>query len=188
MAQAPEPPTQPPPGPPVAVPAAAPPLVARNARLYQAAAWVVIVAGTVFVLGVVFFAGAELSGHGRQYRHDHHGVFGPDSPTGPDGPPPWVVFPGGPFPPGSGPRGVPGARVWVRAGLAVMVAMAAPKSPLLRRRPTRRSGVASAMKRQICTVAPAFAVSVGCFVAALVVPVASARAIGSRRGELRRLE
>jgi hypothetical protein len=98
MTQAPEPPIQPPAGPyPVA-----PPLAAKHARLYQAAAWVVIVAGTVFVLAVVFFAGAEVTGHGSQYRH-HHGVFAPDAPGGPDGP--YVVFPGGPFPPGSGPGG-----------------------------------------------------------------------------------
>lgn len=100
MTQAPEPPIQPPVGPHIV----APPLAAKHARLYQAAAWVVIVAGTVFVLAVVFFAGAELSGHGPQYRH-HHGVFAPDGPGGPDGPPPYVVFPGGPFPPGSGPWG-----------------------------------------------------------------------------------
>jgi hypothetical protein len=100
MTQAPEPPIQPPPGPYTA----APPLAARHVRLYQAAAWVVIVAGVVFVLAVVFFAGAELTGHGPQYRH-HHGVFAPDMPGGPDAPPPYVVFPGGPFPPGSGPGG-----------------------------------------------------------------------------------
>ena len=100
MTQAPEPPIQPPAGP----YRAAPPLAAKHVRLYQAAAWVVIVAGTVFVLAVVFFAGAELTGHGPQYRH-HHGVFAPDMPSGPQVPPPYVVFPGGPFPPGSGPGG-----------------------------------------------------------------------------------
>jgi hypothetical protein len=111
MTQAPEPPIQRPPGPPAAPPAAAPVLTARHARLYQAAAWVVIVAGTVFVLAVVFFAGAELSGHGPQYGHRHHGMFAPDAPGGPDGPP-WVVFPGGPFPPGSGPGGPPWVGPW----------------------------------------------------------------------------
>lgn len=100
MTQAPEPPIQQPAGPHIV----APPLAAKQSRLYQAAAWVVIVAGTVFVLAVVFFAGAEVSGHGPRYRH-HHGVFAPDMPGGPDGPPPYVVFPGGPFPPGSGPSG-----------------------------------------------------------------------------------
>jgi hypothetical protein len=105
MTQVPEPPIQPPPGPPGAVSAAVPLLAAKHARLYQAAAWVVIVAGTVFVLAVVFFAGAQLSGQGPQYHRHHQGVFTPDSPTGPDGAPPWVVFPGGPFPPGSGPGG-----------------------------------------------------------------------------------
>jgi hypothetical protein len=105
MTQAPEPPIPPHPGPPPAAYTAAPPLSAKHARLYQAAAWVVIVAGTVFVLAVVFFAGAELTGHGPQYRPHHHGVFAPEGPAGPDGPPPYVVFPGGPFPPGSGPGG-----------------------------------------------------------------------------------
>jgi hypothetical protein len=100
MTQAPEPPIPPPAGPHTV----APPLAAKPARLYQVAAWVVIVAGTVFVLAVVFFAGAALSGHGPQYRH-HHGVFAPEAPGGPDGPPPYVVFPGGPFPPGTGPWG-----------------------------------------------------------------------------------
>ncbi|WP_343574333.1 hypothetical protein [Mycobacterium sp.] len=105
MTQPPEPPIQPPAGPPpAAYPAAFPP-AARHARLYQAAAWVVIVAGTVFVLAVVFFAGAELTGHGPQYRPHHHGVFGPNAPGGLDGPPPYVIFPGGPFPPGPGPWG-----------------------------------------------------------------------------------
>jgi hypothetical protein len=111
MTHAPEPSIQPPAGPPAAVSAAAFPLAARHARLYQAAAWVVIVAGTVFVLAVVFFAGAEVSGHGPQYRHHHQGVFAPDAPGGPDGPP-WVVFPGGPFPPGSGPGGPPWVGPW----------------------------------------------------------------------------
>jgi hypothetical protein len=104
MTQAPEPPIQPHAGPPPAAYSAALPLSAKHARLYQAAAWVVIVAGTVFVLAVVFFAGAEATGRGPQYRH-HHGMFAPDAPGGPDGPPPYVVFPGGPFPPGSGPGG-----------------------------------------------------------------------------------
>jgi hypothetical protein len=102
MTQPPEPPIQPPVVPPEA---AVHPLTGRHARLYQAAAWVVIVAGTVFVLAVVFFAGAELSGHGPQYGRHHHGVLAPEGPGAPDGPPPYVVFPGGPFPPGSGPWG-----------------------------------------------------------------------------------
>ena len=108
MTQPPEPPIQAPTGPPVAAYSAVPPPAARHARLYQVAAWVVIVAGTVFVLAVVFFAGAEISGHGPQYRPHHHGGFAPDGPGGPGGPdgsPPYVVFPGGPFPPGSGPSG-----------------------------------------------------------------------------------
>lgn len=110
MTQAPEPPIVPS-GPPPAVPTVAPLPPARHARLYQAAAWVVIVAGTVFVLAVVFFAGAELSGHGPQDHHHNRGVFGPEAPSGPEGPP-WVVFPGGPFPPGSGPGGPPWVGPW----------------------------------------------------------------------------
>jgi hypothetical protein len=71
---------------------------------------VVIVAGIVFVLAVVFFAGARFAGHGQPYRHHHHGMFGPDTPP-PDGPP-WVVFPGGPFGPGAGPGGPPWVGPW----------------------------------------------------------------------------
>jgi hypothetical protein len=110
MTQAPEPPIQAPDPPPAAYTAPLPPV--RHARLYQAAAWVVIVAGTVFVLAVVFIAGAELSGRGPTPRPHHHGVFAPDAPMGPDGGPPWVVFPGGPFPPGTGPGGPPWMGPW----------------------------------------------------------------------------
>jgi hypothetical protein len=111
MTQAPEPPIQPPAGPPPAAHPAASPPAARHARLYQAAAWVVIVAGTVFVLAVVFFAGAEFTGHDPQGRPHHHGVFAPNGPGDLDGPPPFVIFPGGPFPPGMGPWG-PGMGPW----------------------------------------------------------------------------
>src|ERR1700722_6219235 len=110
MTQAPEPPIQSPAGPPAPVYPAA----TQHSRLYRAAAWVVIVAGILFVLSVVFFAGVKFSEHGQPYRHHHHGMFGPDGPVGPAGPdgPPWVVFPGGPFPPGSGPGGPPWGGPW----------------------------------------------------------------------------
>ena len=110
MTQAPEPPIQSPAGPPAPVY----PVATQHSRLYRAAAWVVIVAGILFVLAVVFFAGVKFSDHGQPYRHHHHGMFGPDGPVGPAGPdgPPWVVFPGGPFPPGSGPGGPPWGGPW----------------------------------------------------------------------------
>ena len=74
---------------------------ASHPRLYQVAAWVVIVAGIVFVVAVVFFAGAWAGGGGHHFPHHHHGVFGPDGPGGPDGPPPWP----GPWGQGPGPGG-----------------------------------------------------------------------------------
>ena len=58
MTQAPEPPFQSPPGPPPA-PAASHP------RLYQVAAWVVIVAGIVFIVAIVFFSGVWAAGGGH---------------------------------------------------------------------------------------------------------------------------
>jgi len=45
-------------------------------RLYQVAAWVAIVAGTVFIVAVVFFSGFILgrhSGGSGQYGGHHHG-------------------------------------------------------------------------------------------------------------------
>ena len=121
MTQAPEPPFQSPTGPPPA-PAAGHP------RLYQVAAWVVIVAGIVFVVAVVFFTGAWAGGGGHHFHHHHHGVFGPDGPGGPDGPPPWPgpwgqgPGPGGPGWPGPwGPGWVPEVRV-ARAVTAIAVA------------------------------------------------------------------
>lgn len=97
MTQAPEHETQPPPpGPP-------PPHIAKPSRLYQTAAWVVIVAGIVFVVAVIFFTGATVAWHEHPFRY-HHGMFGPG---GPEGPPPGGMFFPGPFPPGMGP-GWPG--------------------------------------------------------------------------------
>ncbi len=97
MTETPEPSTQPtsvtaaPPPPP-------PPPRAKPPRLYAAAAWVVIVAGIIFILSVVFFSGAVIFGH-NHYHHFHHGMFRPDGPPPPWGPPgygPWQPsFPGG---------------------------------------------------------------------------------------------
>jgi hypothetical protein len=44
---------------------------AQPNRLYQAAAWVAIIAGIVFIAAVLFFSGARLAGHGC--HHGHHG-------------------------------------------------------------------------------------------------------------------
>jgi len=152
MTHAPEPPIQSPLGPPPPVYPAA----TQHSRLYRAAAWVVIVAGILFVLSVVFFAGVKFSEHGQPYRHHHHGMFGPDGPVGPAGP--------------DGPRGwcspegrsrrvavpvvrrgaVRGAPAWVLAGPAVMRVPAVtvvlrrhrhrvPRSPRHPHRPTPRS-------------------------------------------------
>ncbi len=86
-------------------------------RLYLAAAWVVIVAGIVFILSTIFFAGAMIVGfnHHCHYKHHHGMMYGPDGPGGPGGPraawqfggpagPGMVVGPWGP-PPGFGPGG-----------------------------------------------------------------------------------
>jgi hypothetical protein len=48
------------------------PVAIRPNRLYQAVAWVAIVAGTIFIVGAVFFTGFALgrhSGHGGGWHH-----------------------------------------------------------------------------------------------------------------------
>ena len=116
------------------------PVEARPNRLYQAVAWVAIVAGTVFIVGAVFFTGFALgrhSGHGGGW-HDrdgdsqqfHHrggppmmpmgpgsgpwGPMGPGGPGGPGGPNPGQgpgLAPGGPGAPGgAGPGATPAPR------------------------------------------------------------------------------
>ncbi|MHA7650043.1 hypothetical protein ACX9NE_09895 [Mycobacterium sp. ML4] len=77
--------------------------------LYRVAAWVVIVAGIVFIASTLLFTGAMIFGAGQcyQHRHYHHGMFRPDGPGGPGGPGWQFRFPGGPPPPGMGP-GFPG--------------------------------------------------------------------------------
>ncbi|WP_163747927.1 hypothetical protein [Mycolicibacterium helvum] len=99
------------------------PVADRPNRLYQAAAWVAIAAGTIFIVGAVFFTGFALgrhSGHGggwHQHGGDsqefHHrggpgmmpgmGPWGPMGPGGPGGPGP--MGPGGPAGPNAGPAG-----------------------------------------------------------------------------------
>jgi len=68
-----------------------------------AAAWVVIVAGIVFILATVFFAGAMVVGIGQHcyYRHHHGMMFKPGGPWGPDGGR-WQN--GGPYGPGMAPQ------------------------------------------------------------------------------------
>ena len=101
MSETPEPEFQPaavataPPLPPPLPPQAKPP------GLYTAAALVVIVAGILFILSVVFFTGAMVFSH--NHRCIPHGVmFGPGAGPGPG---PWNG-PWGPGP-GEGPR-IPG--------------------------------------------------------------------------------
>jgi hypothetical protein len=57
-----------------------PPHKSRPPRVYQAAAWVAIVAGVVFIVGAVFFTGFALgrhSGGGHGWQHRGHSEMGP---------------------------------------------------------------------------------------------------------------
>lgn len=103
----------PPPPPPAYV---EPPRAERPNRLFQAAAWVAIVAGVIFIVGAVFFTGFALGRHGGYdggWRH-HRGDNSDFDRRG--GPPmmPMPMMPGGPgdydeWPgPGPGPRMGPG--------------------------------------------------------------------------------
>lgn len=69
---------------------------ARPNRLYQAAAWVIIVAGTVFVASVIFLAGVCAGNGGWRVHHHHHGPCMMHH-----GPPP--MFPGPEMEPEMGP-------------------------------------------------------------------------------------
>lgn len=114
-----QPATAPPPPPPGASAAVAPPQPYKpykQSRLNQVAAWVGIVAGSVFIVAVIFGTGFVLgkqSGHGGFDRHDavmfkHRGE--PQFPMGPPmgqverGP---FVFRGPNFPPGPPPMQAP---------------------------------------------------------------------------------
>ncbi len=90
----------------------------RPNRVYQAAAWVAIVAGVVFIVGAIFFTGFALGrhsgpGHGfagpGSFRH-HGGMDMPRPPMGArgDGEGPGMMGPGMMGPGGPGMRG-PGA-------------------------------------------------------------------------------
>jgi hypothetical protein len=72
---------------------------ARHPRLYQVAAWVVIVAGILYIVTTIFFAGYKLAGHHGHHHHGHHqnamvhhhrgpggGPHGPGAPLGPGAP------------------------------------------------------------------------------------------------------
>jgi hypothetical protein len=87
------------------------PLRRKPHRLYQAAAWVAIVAGSVFIVAVIFFSGFALgvhSGGGHHGGGHHHGQMGMHQqsqmrpsfifPSGPGGP----FGPGGPGQGGQG--------------------------------------------------------------------------------------
>ena len=80
------------------------PVAARNRtpRVFQAAAWVAIVAGIVFIVSAIFFTGYTLGrhsgNHGWHHGHKqhammhHHRMGGPGGPGGPN----WRGGPGGP--------------------------------------------------------------------------------------------
>lgn len=74
----------------------------RPPRVFQAAAWVAIVAGIVFIIAVIFFTGYTLGRHAGfhgGHHHKHHAAWmhhhGPGGPGGPGG-----FGPGGPGGPG----------------------------------------------------------------------------------------
>lgn len=91
-------------------PAYVEPVRRKPKRLFQAAAWVVIVAGSVFIVAVIFFTGFILGAHSGGHRGHHHGQnMGMMHHEGPPMMPmrPSFIFPGGPggsdiFPGGPG--------------------------------------------------------------------------------------
>lgn len=114
MSETPDPSTQPTP---VAAAPPPPPPPVKPPKVYTAAAWVVIVAGIVFILSVVFFSALVLGYHDHCYHRYHHGMFkpggpgpryGPWPPGGPGGPGMAPPFPGGPGGPAAGPYGPAG--------------------------------------------------------------------------------
>jgi hypothetical protein len=97
----------PPPLPPAYVEPA--PVADRPNRLYQAAAWVAIVAGTLFIVGAVFFTGFALGRHSGGWHYPGGG----DSQFHQRGGPPMMPGSGpwgpmGPGGPGAGPGSGPG--------------------------------------------------------------------------------
>ncbi len=112
MSETPDPATRPTP-----VAATPPPRAyepAKPPRVYVAAAWVVIVAGVLFILATVFFAGAMVVGfsHHCHDRYHHDMMYKPGGPWSPGGGPgqfgepysPGMAPPYGP-PAGFGPGG-----------------------------------------------------------------------------------
>jgi hypothetical protein len=91
--------------------------VHKTPRVFQFAAWVAIVAGIVFIVAVIFFAGFGLgkhSGHGGFHHghHKHHAMMfhhpgGPGGPGGPGAGGPAATPQGGPLSvrPSAGPGG-----------------------------------------------------------------------------------
>lgn len=83
----------------------------ESSRLNKAAAWIGIVAGSLFIAVVIFgtgfFVGKHVGNDSRGYHHGHHGpgmVFRPAGPMFPMGPPP-AGFERGPGFPGPFPGG-----------------------------------------------------------------------------------
>lgn len=82
--------------------------VRQTPKVFKAAAWVAIVAGTVFIISVIFFTGFRLglaAGHGGGHHkhHRHHGLMHHQGiPNGG----PAVVTPGTPLGPGQVPTSV----------------------------------------------------------------------------------
>ncbi len=95
-------------------PAYVEPTTRKSNRLYQAAAWVAIVAGSVFIVAVIFFTGFALGAHsgGGHHGGGRHQEMDNDRDGGPPMMPirPGFIFPGGPggFGPGGGPGMFPG--------------------------------------------------------------------------------
>jgi hypothetical protein len=115
-----------PPPPPVYV---EPPHPHRPNRLYQAAAWVAIVAGVMFIVGAVFFTGFALgrhSGYDGGWRH-HRGDNSQFERRG--GPPMMMPMPmmPGPGGPGAGPGFAPGGPGGPGAGGPGATATPAPR-------------------------------------------------------------
>jgi len=87
-----------------------PPHKHRPNRVYQAAAWVAIVAGVVFIVGAIFFTGFALGRHSGGGHGGHHRGYGEMSEMGPRVAPLMPgMRPGGPMGPGRPDMG-PGMR------------------------------------------------------------------------------
>lgn len=80
---------------------------AKPNRLYQAAAWVAIVAGTLFIVSTIFFAGFMLGKNGGGHGPFRHGGADHGMMMDRSGPPmgPWMHRDGGPGPGNFGPGG-----------------------------------------------------------------------------------